>query len=620
MVEVEREMLAAARRMSEREGHQVAERYLEQAQRQRATLSDEQREMVRHVVRGSGDLAVVQGAAGAGKSFALGAAREAWEAQGYRVLGAALAGKAAEGLEISAGIPARSIAAWEYAWREGRELLGKGDIFVIDEAGMVGSRQLQRVLAEAERAGAKVVLVGDTRQLQAIEAGAPMRAIAERIGQVSLDEIRRQSDDWQRKASEDLAKGNVPAALAAYERAGRIHAHGGQSAAIAGVVEGWNAARLEHPKQSHLMMAFRRKEVRALNDAARAMRQANGELGRDHQVETERGGRAFAKGDRLVFLKNDRRLGVKNGSLGVVESVRGNTMVVQLDGGSRLAFDVREYNHLDHGYAVTVHKAQGVTVDRAHVLASDLFDQHVAYVGLSRHRHQVDMHWSRDTFGDREQMVQKLSLERWKDLALDHVEVERDNRHLHATRARQERAKQVPPKSSRDKEEMVVWRREEVEQLTPAQQQHREFLVAERAVDLACEARLLAVRREEPGALEYAAAYEVAIARVAKLTAELQGGEWSRTPDRPVILPSDQGELTLAVLASDKNWRELSSKWQSFCEQHSASELVDARCGVGPGAALYERYSQARQSRFALGSELERLTLERSVSRELERT
>ncbi|MFY8098932.1 MAG: Ti-type conjugative transfer relaxase TraA, partial [Allorhizobium sp.] len=165
-----------------------------------AGLSEEQRLAVRHVT-GPEQIAAVIGFAGAGKSTMLAAARQAWEAQGYRVHGAALAGKAAEGLEESSGIISRTLASWEHSWQAGRAELGASDILVIDEAGMIGSRQLGRFVEEVERRGAKLVLVGDHEQLQAIGAGSPFRAIAERIGAVELSEIRRQKEDWQRQAS-----------------------------------------------------------------------------------------------------------------------------------------------------------------------------------------------------------------------------------------------------------------------------------------------------------------------------------------------------------------------------------------------------------------------------------
>ena len=124
-------------------------------------------------------------------------------------------------------------------------------------------------------------------------------------------------------------------------------------------------------------------------------------------MATERGAREFAAGDRVYFLRNERRLGVKNGTLGTVERIEGHVpgqgdrLAVRLDDGRSVGFDVKDYAHIDHGYAATVHKSQGVTVDRTHVLATSHMDRHAAYVGLSRHRERVDLHWSEDQVGSR---------------------------------------------------------------------------------------------------------------------------------------------------------------------------------------------------------------------------
>ncbi len=160
-------------------------------------LSEEQVAAVHHVT-GSSAVAAVVGYAGAGKSTMLAAARIAWESAGYRVVGGALAGKAAEGLQSSSGIASRTLASWEARWSAGKDTLGPRDILVIDEAGMIGSRQLARVVEVVRDAGAKLVLVGDHEQLQAIGAGAPFRAIVEQIGVATLQDIRRQRHDWQR--------------------------------------------------------------------------------------------------------------------------------------------------------------------------------------------------------------------------------------------------------------------------------------------------------------------------------------------------------------------------------------------------------------------------------------
>src|SRR3546814_1412509 len=144
------------------------------------------------------------GYAGTGKSTMLGVARDEWERAGYQVRCAALSGIAAEGLEGGSGIQSRTIASMEYQWDQGRELLGPRDVLVIDEAGMIGTRQMERVLSEAERAGAKVVLVGDPEQLQAIEAGAAFRSLAERHGAAEISEVRRQHEDRSEEHTSEL--------------------------------------------------------------------------------------------------------------------------------------------------------------------------------------------------------------------------------------------------------------------------------------------------------------------------------------------------------------------------------------------------------------------------------
>lgn len=134
----------------------------------------------------------------------------------------------------------------------------------------------------------------------------------------------------------------------------------------------------------------------------------------------ERGERTFAAGDRVMFLRNERGLGVKNGTLGKIREVSPERMAVELDGGRRVAFELKDYAHVDHGYAATIHKAKGVTVDRAYVLATPGMHRHAAYVALSRHRDGVQLHYGRDEFADRDRLVRTLSRDRAKDMAGDY--------------------------------------------------------------------------------------------------------------------------------------------------------------------------------------------------------
>lgn len=424
MIEVERRLEAHAAALAERQGHAVPE-----AERERALagakLGPEQRQAFRHVT-GAAGLALVTGYAGTGKSRMLGAAREAWEAAGYTVRGAALSGIAAQSLEHGSGIGSRTLASLEWAWARGRDQLGGRDVLVIDEAGLVGSRQLQRVLDHARAAGAKVVAVGDPEQLQAIEAGSPFRLLAERHGSAELTQVRRQISPWMQQATKELATGRADKALARYEAAGMVHLSDTREAAMGKLVAQWEHDRRERPERSQIILAYTRADVRALNDLARERMRAAGELGAEAEVATARGKRRFAPGDRLLFLQNDRALGVKNGTAGTVRRVEGDRFTVQLDAdgkrgaGAEVMFSASAYPHVEHGYAKTIHTSQGETASRAYVMASRHFDSSAAYVALSRHRGRVDLHAGRDEFPNLHALARRFGRRRLKDMTLDY--------------------------------------------------------------------------------------------------------------------------------------------------------------------------------------------------------
>jgi Ti-type conjugative transfer relaxase TraA len=428
MIETEQRLERAAERMAGRSGHGLPAAALDRAIAATGSgglvLGREQQAALAHVTERS-DLAMVVGYAGTGKSAMLGIARDGWEQAGYRVQGLALSGIAAENLESGSGIASRTIASLEHQWGQGRELLSANDVLVIDEAGMIGSRQMERVVSEAEKHGAKIVLVGDTEQLQAIEAGAAFRSLAERHGAVEITEIRRQREDWQRNATRQLATGRTSEAIGAYAGNDMVHQAESREDARGELIECWDRERKAAPTDSRIILTHTNDEVRALNDAARERMRAGGELGEDIAIQAERGERNFGEGDRIMFLRNERSIGVKNGSLGTIQSVTSARMVVTLDDGRALAFDTKDYAAVDHGYAATIHKAQGMTVDRTHVLATPGLDRHGFYVALSRHRDGVQLHYGRDDFADQGRLVRTLSRERVKDMASDYEPAQR---------------------------------------------------------------------------------------------------------------------------------------------------------------------------------------------------
>lgn len=423
MIETEVRLERATVKLDARRGHGMDEQHrklaLGRAEMRGLVLSSEQRNAYDHVTSGK-DLGVLVGYAGTGKSAMLGVAREAWESAGYQVQGLALSGIAAENLESGSGIASRTIASIEHQWEQGRELLTDRSILVIDEAGMIGSRQMERVIAEAEKRGAKVVLIGDPEQLQAIEAGAAFRSVAERHGAIEITDIRRQREDWQRLATRQLATGRTAEALEAYAEAGMVIASETRVEARSALVERWDRERITGPTASRMILTHTNQECDELNALARHAMKRSGALDTDIAVETTRGERLFGAGDRVMFLRNERSLGVKNGSLGTIEQVDHARMAVRLDDGRQVAFDHKNYGDVTHGYAATIHKAQGVTVDRVHVLATPGLDRHAAYVALSRHRDAVHLHYGRDDFADQGKLARALSRERPKDNALDY--------------------------------------------------------------------------------------------------------------------------------------------------------------------------------------------------------
>ncbi|MEM8974957.1 MAG: AAA family ATPase [Pseudomonadota bacterium] len=358
-------------------------------------LSEEQSAAIKHVL-GREQFSMVVGLAGAGKSTMLATAAEAWRKDGITVHGAALAGKAAEGLEEASSIPSRTLASLELSWQNGYEPISKGDVLVIDEAGMIGTRQLARITTKIEEIGAKLVLVGDPEQLQPIEAGNPFRNLVDRMGAVLLTEIHRQREDWQKRASRDLAEGRAEEALQAYRKRGAVIETNETSQALEALIETYAMDALSDPNVTRLAFAHRRKDVYALNQGIRAALRTDPES--DVIIQTETGPRAFAQGDRIVFTRNDKALGVKNGMLGTVKAADRDMLTVTLDGNKphRVTFNPRTYNSVDHGYATTIHKSQGATVDEAYLFTSRSMDRHLAYVAMSRHRNALNIFTSHE--------------------------------------------------------------------------------------------------------------------------------------------------------------------------------------------------------------------------------
>lgn len=392
LLALEAQVLDTARDGRDRDRGTVSEPVADALLAARPELSDEQHEMVSRLLRDGDAIAVVVGRAGTGKTYALDAARQGWQVEGYQVIGAALARRAALELRDGAGIDATSLHALLADLRERPgELLARPTVIVIDEAGMVGTRQLAELTAHATENRAKLVLVGDPRQLPEIDAGGSFRSLTIRGTPIVLSENRRQRDQWERDALEHLRSGHADQAIASYATHGHLAVADTSSQLRDQLVTDWWQAC--ESGADAVMIALRRDDVANLNARARAHMHDAGRLGAETLTIADR---HFAVGDQAVCLRNHPGLGVTNGTHGTITAIDAAQSSITLTDRAGREYELtadylgsttqRGGPVLDHGYAITGHKAQGLTVDQAFVLGSDQLYREWGYVAMSRGR------------------------------------------------------------------------------------------------------------------------------------------------------------------------------------------------------------------------------------------
>jgi len=432
MLLLEERMLSTAQERAHADAGVARDAHVAAAVASRPTLTRDQRTMVDAVCRTSAGVVVIEGAAGVGKTYALEACREALQASGIQVVGCALAGKAAQGLEEGSAIPSWTVAGMLNELQ--MDHLPFGGVLVVDEAGMLGDRQLAELVSLSARDDAKLVLVGDPKQLQPIEAGAPLRTLGERIGKVELTENIRQVDPWERATLALLRDAEARAAYREYMRHDRVHIAPSAPERRAEVVAQHSA--LSASGLDAIMLARRRDEVETLNELARARAV---EDGRVHGPALSVRDKDYQAGDQIVCLTNDRHAGVRNGTRGVVSSVdpeRG-TLTLERPDHRQVTIDTKHYDAVDRGYALTVHKAQGMTADIAMVVGSDGASREWTYTAMSRatlatHHYEVAtplerdplgiMHWNEPSPTAEERTLQAWGRSEEKESALDYPE------------------------------------------------------------------------------------------------------------------------------------------------------------------------------------------------------
>ncbi len=406
LLAVEQRLVAAAvTRTSEHTGV-VSHQAVRSALAAHPTAGADQQAMVCDLCQGGAGVGLVVGRAGTGKTFALGIARHAWQLDGYRLLASAPTGIATVSLQAEGFEDVATCDRLLRDFSDGGERLDARTVLVVDEAGMLGSRKLAELLAHAERGAAKVVLVGDDRQLAPIDAGGGFRALRLRLGASELVENRRQRHAWEREALDLVRSGLVDEAVAAYQAHDRVVAADSKTAATLALLRDWWQAYQQaeqDPSQAVVMLAARRVEVDRLNTNCQQLLALRGRLGSERlRVED----RELAVGDRVVCGTNAiRQLGVANGTRGTITALdpQRRTLTIRTDGKDGRAVTLPGWyldgrgrgernRRVDLAYATTGHRAQGLTRWRALVRLTGGEDVNWLYVQLSRAQQETRLY------------------------------------------------------------------------------------------------------------------------------------------------------------------------------------------------------------------------------------
>jgi conjugative relaxase-like TrwC/TraI family protein len=434
---------------------------------------DQQREAAIRIACDPGSQALLVGWAGTGKTTLLKATAAAMRESGLEIMGCCQSAAAALNLAREAEIPSRTIASLMLSIREGRARIGPRSVVVLDEAGMVGSREFGALQEAVAAAGGKLVCVGDPKQLQPVEAGGVFASLVRIHGAAEISAIQRQRTDfepllkwlqsrearaggidkakaqalrgmpeearmsaleslcerepklargfqrwrsrydfeWMREAVEKLATGRAKEALEMMDAKGRVKLSRGREEALDELISAWAADKTPLPRKA--IVAATRADVAELNARARAVLVERGIVDDAKGIDVEivhrdesKAMRRFAPGDRVVFTKNDRNLGVANGVTGTATAIEARLfetlLVVDLDdANARGETTVRipaSFGRLDHALCLTNHKSQGRTYDSAHVMAG-MLDREWAYVACSRSRFATTLYADASSLG-----------------------------------------------------------------------------------------------------------------------------------------------------------------------------------------------------------------------------
>jgi conjugative relaxase-like TrwC/TraI family protein len=441
VVDNEQAMISGAKRLSNQNKFMIDHHVINDAISVKSfPLSDEQREAVFSACQKNA-FDIIQGSAGAGKSALMDCVGNAYKSSGYKVIGCAIAKSAANNLSEEAHIKTFTVAKL----LKDKSLV-ENSVLIVDEAGQVSTRDLRKLIDLVENKKSKLILVGEDKQLDAIEHGGALKYLSkpEILGTTRVETIKRQREPLARQAVADFRDGKADKALQALDDKGLLNFSEGAEQTKELLIEKWNQYRAENPQKKSLLMAQRWQDVTELNEKVRALLQAEGKIdNKELSIRCSVSGKAFTNkfsiGERIRLTKNDYSKNLSNGDLGNIVDIQTNIddsydFKVQLDNGNKVTINTNEYCndnghlYLTQAYAMTIYSAQGITIEGdAFVYYTTGMDRANTYVACSRHKDNCHLFVNKKEIDavDQSEIIKRLvsfmSNDKKNNLAIEHV-------------------------------------------------------------------------------------------------------------------------------------------------------------------------------------------------------
>jgi len=406
----------------------VKEKFIQRVIHERK-LSEEQVKSLRFVTTSENGLSIIEGRAGVGKSHVLKAIRDAYQDHGFRVVGLAPTGAVTTDMAKDEFKEAYTVHKMLFMYKNDRFSLDQNTVLIVDEAAMLGTSAYVELFNVAKSHKCKVILVGDDRQINSVDRGGAFSFLIQKIGSVELTQVRRQTISWQKEVSRTLGQGEVVKAIELLSQNNALNWSATKAESMSALIQAWEKNHAQDPAKIKLILAVRNVEVDALNTAIREIRLRRREIeAKGYECYTQRGREVFSIGDRVCMSQTDKTLGIVNGSFGHIKSLSESHCQVALDEGKDVEFYPQTYHGLKLGYAATVYKSQGKTLDQVYVLLSGATNSLINYVALSRQTQLLQVFVNKQETRNEHHLIYQMSRNGGKTLSLQYLSEEQVNR------------------------------------------------------------------------------------------------------------------------------------------------------------------------------------------------